>query len=242
MAEHRLQEGELWVDAEYRAAENRIQSTEASLRKEADQALETVRAEETTQRLRAMEMEQQLDNYYYNEQGIRDESVARSMQQRLIELEHQSRVTAEDLVNLSELKQREKALQEECAYKEHLQTLFEEEQRRIRTLAESAINERENKMQIAFDEKYQSQFSIMQAEMANQLAAIQNDREQILRDRGNYTSAKDKEIETLRLQLLGARKALDKASRPGSSKDIPAEPTVVSATVTNTKVITETIK
>ena len=65
------------------------------------------------------------------------------MQQRVIELEHQSRVTAEDLVNLSELKQREKALQEECAYKEHLQTLFEEEQRRIRTLAESVITERE---------------------------------------------------------------------------------------------------
>ena len=40
MAEHRLQEGELWVDAEYRAAENRIQSTEANLRNEADQALE----------------------------------------------------------------------------------------------------------------------------------------------------------------------------------------------------------
>ena len=164
------------------------------------------------------------------------------MQQRLIELEHQSRVTAEDLVSLSELKQREKALQEECAYKEHLQTLFEEEQRRIRTLAESVINERENKMQIAFDEKYQSQFNIMQAEMANQLAAIQNDREQIQRDRGNLASAKDKEIETLRLQLLEARKALDKASRPGSSRDVPAEPTVVSATVTNTKVITETIK
>ena len=40
MAEHRLQEGELWVDGEYRAAENRIQSTEANLRNEADQALE----------------------------------------------------------------------------------------------------------------------------------------------------------------------------------------------------------
>ena len=65
------------------------------------------------------------------------------MQQKLIELEHQSRVTTEDLVNLSELKQREEALQEECAYKERLQTLFEEEQRRIRTLAESVITERE---------------------------------------------------------------------------------------------------
>ena len=142
MAEHRLQEGELWVDTEYRAAENRIQSTEASLRKEADQARETVRAEEATQRFRAMEIERQLE-YNNNEQRIREESVARSMQQRVIELEHQSRVTAEDLVNLSELKQREKALQEECAYKERLQTLFEEEQRRIRALAESVITERE---------------------------------------------------------------------------------------------------
>ena len=97
-------------------------------------------------------------------------------------------------------------------------------------------------MQIAFEEKYQSQFNIMQAEMANQLAAIQNDREQIQRDRGNLASTKDKEIETLRLQLLEARKALDKASRPGSSRGVPAEPTIVSATVTNTKVITETIK
>ena len=96
-------------------------------------------------------------------------------------------------------------------------------------------------MQIAFDEKYQSHFNIMQAEMANQLAAIQNDREQIQKDRGNCTSAKDKEIETLRLQLLDARKALDNARRPGPSKDIPAEPTVVSATVTTTKVMTETI-
>ena len=96
-------------------------------------------------------------------------------------------------------------------------------------------------MQIAFDEKYQSQFNIMQAEMANQLAAIQNDREHMQRDRVNLASTKDKEIETLRLQLLEARKALDKASRPGSSRDVPAEPTVVSATVTNTKVMTETI-
>ena len=70
-----------------------------------------------------MEMERQLE-YNNNELRVREESVARSMQQRVIELEHQSRVTAEDLVNLSELKQREKALQEECAYKEHLQTLF----------------------------------------------------------------------------------------------------------------------
>ena len=65
------------------------------------------------------------------------------MQQRLIELEHQSRATAEDLVNLSELKQREKALQEECAYKERLQALFEEEQKRVRAFAESVVVEKE---------------------------------------------------------------------------------------------------
>ena len=89
-----------------------------------------------------MEIERQLE-YNNNEQRIRDESVARNMQQRLIELEHQSRVTTEDLVNLSELKQREKALQEGCVYKERLQTLFDEEQRRVRALAECNYRERE---------------------------------------------------------------------------------------------------
>ena len=57
----------------------------------------------------------------------------------VIELEHQSRVATEDLVNLSELKQRELTLKEECAYKDRLQTQFDEEQRRIRTLAESMV-------------------------------------------------------------------------------------------------------
>ena len=242
MAEHRLQEGEMWVNEEHRAAENRVQSSEAKLKNEANQALKTLRAEENTQRLRAMELEQQLENYYYTEQGIRDESVARSVQQRVIEIEQQSRKATEDLVGLSELKQREKVLKEENAYKEHLRIMFEEEQRRLRNLAESTINDRENKMQIAFDEKYQSQFNIMQAEVNNQLAAVQNDREQLQRDRVNHANAKDKEIEILRLQLLEARKALDKASRPGSSRGVPAEPFIVSATVTNTKVVTETIK
>ena len=74
------------------------------------------------------------------------------MQQRLIELEHQFRATTEDLVNLSELKQREIALQEECAYKDRFRTQFKEEERRVRALAESVISEKGNKMQIAFDE------------------------------------------------------------------------------------------
>ena len=79
---------------------------------------------------------------------------ARNTQQRLTELEHQSRAATEDLVNLSELKQREVVLKEECAYKDRLQTQFIEEERRIRALAESMVIETENKMQIAFDEKY----------------------------------------------------------------------------------------
>ena len=65
--------------------------------------------------------------------------------------------------------------------------------------------------------------------MANQLAAIQNDREQIQRDRVNLAGTKDKEIETLRLQLLDARKALDKASRPGSSRDVPARAVITNS-------------
>ena len=78
------------------------------------------------------------------------------MQQRLVELEHQSCATTEDLVNFSELKQRELTLREECAYKDRLQAQFKEEEKRVLTLAGSMVTERENNMQIAFDEKYQS--------------------------------------------------------------------------------------
>ena len=67
------------------------------------------------------------------------------MQQRLTELEHQSRAAAEDLANLSELKQRELTLKEECAYKDRLQTQFKEEERRVRALAESMVIEKDNK-------------------------------------------------------------------------------------------------
>ena len=115
------------------------------------------------------------------------------MQQRLIELEHKSRATAEDLVNLSELKQREIALQEECAYKERLRTQFEEEARRARALAESVVIEKENEMQIASEEKYQSQFNVMQAELANQFALFQSEREKMKQDWCNFTNSKDKE-------------------------------------------------
>ena len=221
VAEHRFQEEEFRADTEYRAAESRIRSTEVSLQEEADKARDIVRAEEATQRFRALEIERQHE-YNINEQRIRDDSVARNMQQRLIELEHQSRATAEDLVNLSELKQREKALQEECAYKERLRTQFEEEKKRVRALAESVVVEKENKMQIAFDEKYQSQFNVTQAELANQFALFQNKCEKMKQDWRNFTNSKDKEIEILKLKLLDAQKALEKVSRPGSSNDVPA--------------------
>ena len=56
----------------------------------------------------------------------------------------------------------------------------------------------------------------------------------------DFTNSKDKEIETLKLKLLDAQRALDKVSRPGSSNDVPVN--VVSATGTVTKVTTETIK
>ena len=173
------------------------------------------------------------------EQRLRDESIARSMQQRLIELEHQSRATTEELVNLSGLKQRGIALQEECAYKERLRIQFKEEERRVRALAESVVIEKENKMQIAFDEKYQSQFNVMQAELSNQFALFQNEREKMKQDWCNFTNSKDKEIEILKLKLLDAQKALDKVNTPGSSNDVPVN--MVSATGTMTKVITETI-
>ena len=96
-------------------------------------------------------------------------------------------------------------------------------------------------MQIAFDEKYPSQFNVMQAELANQFAVFQSEREKMKQDWCNFTNSKDKEIETLKLKLLDAQKALDKVSRPGSSNDVLAGPTMVSATGTTTKVITETL-
>ena len=96
-------------------------------------------------------------------------------------------------------------------------------------------------MQIAFDEKYQSQFNVMQAELTNQFALFQSEREKMKQDWCNFTNSKDKEIEILKLKFLDAQKALDKVSRPGSSNDVPAGSTMVSATGAATKVITETI-
>ena len=176
MAEQRIQEEGLKADTEYRAAESKTRSTEINFQEETENARNIVRAEEAAQRLRALEIERQHE-HNINEQKLRDESIARDMQQRLLELEHQSRATAEDLVNLSELKQREIALQEECAYKDRLRIQFKEEERRVRALAESVVIEKENKMQIAFDEKCQSQFNVMQAELGNKFAMLQAERD-----------------------------------------------------------------
>ena len=219
-----------------------IRSTELNLQEEAETAHRRIRAEAATQKLRAIEIERQheLIANEVNEQRFRDESNARSMRQRLIELEHQSRATTEDLVNLSELKQRELTLREECAYKDRLQTQFKEEEGRVRVLAESLVRERANKMQIAFDEKYQSQFTVMQAELANQFAMLQSERDKMKQEWYNFTNSKDKEKESLKQKLLETQNALDKVSRPGSSNDV----LVITASATGivTKVITETIE
>ena len=116
MAGQRIKEEESKADAEYRAAENKIRNAGLHLQEEAEIANRRIRTEETTQRLRASEIERQreLNIKEINEQRLRDESNARNMQQRLVELEHQSRATTEDLVNLSELKQRELTLRDEC--------------------------------------------------------------------------------------------------------------------------------
>ena len=47
------------------------------------------------------------------------------------------------------------------------------------------VTERENKMQIDFDEKYQSHFNVMQGELANQFAMLQSEREKMKQDWNN---------------------------------------------------------
>ena len=49
-------------------------------------------------------------------------------------------------------------------------------------------------MQIDFGEKYQSQFNAVQAELANQFAMLQSEREKMNQDWGNLTTSKDKDI------------------------------------------------
>ena len=80
----------------------------------------------------------------------------------------------------------------------------------------------------------------MQAELANQFTMLQAERDKMKRGWYDFTNSKDKEIEILKLKLLDAQKVLEKVSRPGSSNDVPVS--VVSATCTVTRVITEVIK
>ena len=113
------------------------------------------------------------------------------------------------LTSLSELKQRELTLKEECAYKDSLKTLFEEEQRRIHAQAESIITQKENKMQLDFDEKYQSKFDVMQAELKNQFALLQAERDRMKSEWDSCMNDKDLEINNLKIRL---QSALDKTN------------------------------
>ena len=54
--------------------------------------------------------------------------------------------------------------------------------------------EKGNNMQIAFDEIYPSQFNVMRADMANQFAVFQTERERMTRDWYDFTNSKNKEI------------------------------------------------
>ena len=94
-------------------------------------------------------------------------------------------------------------------------------------------------MQTDFDEKYQSKFNAMQAELDHQFALPQSEREKMRLDWNNNMSAKDKEIEILKQRLLETQKALDRASRPGTSHNVPVHATAAFSIVT--KVMTETI-
>ena len=116
MAEQRIKDEESKADAAYRAAEINICNTELNLQEKAEAAHRRTGLEEAAQRLRAIELERQHEQNTkeIDERRLRDETNSQSMRQRLVELEHQSRVATEDLVNLSELKQRELTLKEEC--------------------------------------------------------------------------------------------------------------------------------
>ena len=59
MAEQRIKDEEHKADTEHRAAENKIRSTEFNLQEEAGNAWRVIKAEEATQRLRAIGLERQ---------------------------------------------------------------------------------------------------------------------------------------------------------------------------------------
>ena len=99
MAEQRTQDEESKADAAYRTAGISTHSTERYLQEKAEAAHERVNLEEAAQRLCAVESEQQREQNTkeINEHRLRNESNSRNMQQRLIELEHQSRAATEVL-------------------------------------------------------------------------------------------------------------------------------------------------
>ena len=94
-------------------------------------------------------------------------------------------------------------------------------------------------MQLDFDEKYHSKFDVTQAELNNQFALLQAERDRMKSEWDNCMNAKDQDINSLKIRLQETVRALDKANKPGSSNDIPVHTTA--ATSTMTKVKTETI-
>ena len=94
----------------------------------------------------------------------------------------------------------------------HARAVFKFSSKKKSFLAEFTVTdrERENKTQIDFDEKHQSQFNVVQAELANQFALLQSEREKMKQDSNNITSSKGKEVEILKQRLLETQKALDK--------------------------------
>ena len=97
MAEQRIKDEELQVDAEYRSAIEIIRNTEFNLQKKAEEAERKINLENAAQRLRAIELQRQQEhnNKEYSEQKLREENNSRALQQRLVELERQSRSAAE---------------------------------------------------------------------------------------------------------------------------------------------------
>ena len=76
MAEQRIKDEELKVDAEYRSAREIIRNTELNLQKRAEEAERKINLESAAQRLRAIELQRQQEhkNKEYSEQKLREET------------------------------------------------------------------------------------------------------------------------------------------------------------------------
>ena len=101
------------------------------------------------------------------------------------------------------------------------------------------IIQKENKIQRDFEEHYQAKFDVMQAELHNQFAMLQTERDNMRTEWDNCMNDKNKEIDSLKKRLQDTVRALDQANKPGSSNDIPVDAAAVTSTIT--KVKTETI-